>query len=239
MLQETGQKLHRGRADVAVNAVVKAAEAPPEQVLVSNVAGARFTTGIVSASRERWGVEPTFVQVSQQALGVRCGYQESSRLGVDRWIAVLAAHRSERDSVCVVDAGTALTIDVVTANGEHLGGIIIPGRRLMARALDRDTSDIGAVQAATAARDRRMLGTSTDEAVEQGAWVALAGAVELIRRQLELSLGSAPTLLVTGGDGEELIGWLSPPTQHRPHLVLEGLALLADKDGDSRGGANS
>ncbi len=227
-LEDTGQKSHRGRPDAAAAALQDAFKGnPPDRVMVSNVAGLRFAERIDAMSRDAWGVEPHRVRVEDGALGVRCGYREPNRLGVDRWIAVLAASRVG-EPVCVVDAGTALTIDAVTADRRHLGGVIIPGRVLMARALDRDTSDIGSVGDGPGAHEDS-LGTSTEEAVVQGAWLAMAGAVELARVSLEKRLGATPRLMVTGGDGASLTGWLSEPNEFRPHLVLEGLALLADK----------
>ena len=227
-IAELGERRHGGRADVAAAAVRKAVRPKPlQRAFVANVAGPNFETKLRRALSAHCSVEPSFAAVGRQKLGVRCGYRDPTRLGVDRWLAVLAAHKSTGTSALVIDAGTTLTIDAVTADGQHLGGVIIPGMHLMARALRQETSDIGAVPVTRNIRAQTFLGRSTAQAVNMGSALALAGAVDRALLQLEPRLGRRPKVLVTGGDGERLLLKLNAKAELRPILVLEGLAWFA------------
>src|SRR5690606_23289335 len=103
---------------------------------------------------ERFGVRPEIVETRAEMLGVRCAYRDPSRLGVDRWVTVIAAHRAaaaRKDGprpACVINAGTALTFDAVDVRGRHLGGLILPGPRLAAEALASGTERIGLTEPA-------------------------------------------------------------------------------------------
>lgn len=163
---------------------------------------------------------------SRAAAGVHCAYHEPAQLGVDRWLTMVAAYVHHRSAVCVVDAGTAWTIDVVRADGRHLGGLIVPGPGLMRRALLGTTGGI--------ASSARLLpdsgshadawGRDTDACMRLGAWRAGAALVESCMAAL-LRRGEAPVLVLSGGDAGELMPMLSGPVHHHPLLVLEGLAL--------------
>ncbi len=164
-----------------------------------------------------------------EQFGVRCAYADPSRLGIDRWIAVLAAHHLAAGAACVIDAGTAATFDAVDAQGRHLGGLIMPGPQLLAAALDRNTSNIGAtLAAAVAPSGLDLLGKSTDAAVGNGAMLALAGALDRAVDAVETALAERSTVYLTGGDAPALRGWLETEVELRADLVLEGLALFSD-----------
>jgi type III pantothenate kinase len=129
----------------------------------------------------------------------------------------------------VIDAGTAVTFDAVDARGMHLGGLILPGTRLLASTLDRNTNGIGATQApGVRPQGLDLLGKSTDAAVGNGAMLALTGALERAIAAVESSLKERPTVYLTGGDAEALQGWLESDVDLRRDLVLEGLALFSD-----------
>jgi type III pantothenate kinase len=113
--------------------------------------------------------------------------------------------------------------------GRHLGGLILPGARLFATALDRHTSNIGRTTAHGAVpRGLELLGRDTDTAVSHGAWLALAATVDRAVATVGQELGAAPAVYVTGGDAATLRPWLETKTEERADLVLEGLARFAD-----------
>jgi len=226
-IADLGDRAHGGRADVAATAVLKAMRGFEfSRIAVSNVAGAGFELKLGNALSARFGIKPLFAHVGRRKLGVRCGYRDPTRLGVDRWLAVLAAHKTSAAGVLVIDAGTTLTIDAVTADGVHLGGVIIPGAPLMARVLRSDTSDIGPVPVTRRKQSPAFLGRSTAEAVNMGSRLALVGAIDQVLVSVKSSLGRSYQLLVTGGDGEDLLQHLGAKAELRPALVLEGLALF-------------
>lgn len=229
-LVRRGSAVHRDSLEAAVAAF--AAELPARsRIIAANVAGERMAERLRALVATRPGASLTFVATAAQQFGVRCAYAEPSRLGVDRWIAVLAAYHAARGAACAIDAGTAVTFDAVDAKGTHLGGLILPSARLLAAALDRNTSDIGATAAAPAvARGLELLGRNTDSAVGHAAWLALSAALDRAVATVERALGARPAVYLTGGDAEPLRGWLETRVELRADLVLDGLKLFADMD---------
>jgi type III pantothenate kinase len=228
-LVDRGSAAHRDSLDAAIAALDAALPAEP-RIIASNVAGGAVAARLEALVANRPGASLELVATSAERFGVRCAYADPSRLGVDRWVAVLAAHHAERppSAACVLSAGTAVTFDAVDAAGVHLGGLIMPGAALQAAALDRHTSNIGRTLPATAAsRGLDLLGRTTDAAVGHGAWLALAAALDRAVATVAAALGTAPVVYLTGGDADALRGWLETPVELRADLVLEGLKLFA------------
>jgi type III pantothenate kinase len=227
-LVDRGTSVHRDSIDAALAAFASALPAKPGRVIAANVAGDTIAARLQSLVTARPGASLELVATTSERFGVRCAYAEPRRLGVDRWVAVLAAYHAARGAACVVDAGTAVTFDAVDARGTHLGGLILPGARLLAAALDRNTSDIGSTAAAAAVpRGLDLLGRNTDAAVGNGAWLALGAALDRATATVAGALAVAPVVYLTGGDADELAGWLETRVEIRADLVLEGLALFA------------
>jgi type III pantothenate kinase len=112
----------------------------PRRALVSNVGGASVGIAVARVIRALWGVEPEPVAVRGSCLGLRVAYEDPSRLGVDRWLALLAAQGHwGSGSALIVDAGTAVTYDLLHDGGRHLGGLILPGIEMMRGALLQGT----------------------------------------------------------------------------------------------------
>jgi len=201
--------------------------------VIANVAGESVAAEISEFLSSRFNLRPRFVRSAAQEHGLRSAYAEPERLGVDRWVAMIAAkskldHAALTLPFCVVDAGTAVTFDAVAADGQHLGGLIMPGPRLIAAALDAGTSGIGK----TAARQRRLeglelLGKSTSAAVGNASWLALGAAVDRAAGVVADKLGVAPRVYLTGGDAPALRNWMESEVTYEPDLVLEGLAIIA------------
>lgn len=198
----------------------------PDRVLVSNVGGRDIGDACTAAIRQKWGIEPEFVTASAHAAGVTNAYREPEKLGVDRWLAVIAAYSRNQGPACVVSVGTAMTIDGVDAAGRHLGGSIVPGPRLMVSSLLGGTSEI-----ATRMSDHDITYSAfskhTGAAVVQGCAQALAGLVDRAVAEMQRSVGAQPKLLLTGG-ASDVISPLIAAHEVVPDLVLRGLAILAD-----------
>lgn len=223
-----GSAVHRDGLDSALGALIAALPRDTDRVLVANVAGSEVARRVTDAVRAHSGLAPEFVAVAPEQFGVRCGYSEPSRLGVDRWLAMLAARQAAAGPVCVISAGTAVTFDAVDAGGRHLGGLIFAGARLAADALDVQTNGIGATAlAGEPPAGLALLGKSTGTAVGHGAMLALAAASDRAVRTVEAALGERSTVYITGGDAPTLRRWLETRAELRADLVLEGLALFA------------
>ncbi|MEO8466753.1 MAG: type III pantothenate kinase [Gammaproteobacteria bacterium] len=225
-LGQHGNAVHRDVRDAALQTFARTLPSEVTRLVVANVAGDAMAQGLRAAIGSRAEIE--FVATSAERFGVRCAYAEPERLGVDRWLAVLAAYRSAAGAACVIQAGTAVTFDAVAADGAHLGGLILPSARLLAAALDRNTSNIGATPAPGAApKGLDLLGRDTATAVGHGAMLAIAAALDRAVNAVLTATGTAPRVYLTGGDAVELSSWLETQVQARADLVLEGLALFA------------
>ncbi|MCK7598700.1 type III pantothenate kinase [Microbulbifer sp. CAU 1566] len=203
-------------------------ERPPARVRIGNVAGPRVESGIASRLHAALGVEVEFARVAAECGGVRCAYPEYSRLGVDRWLAVLAAFRRHPSPALVVDCGSAVTLDLLGGDGEHLGGYIVPGINLMRRALYSDTD---AVKVAAVHEEGMSLapGCDTESAVNRGLLLMVLGAIERtydgLAHQCAVTGLRVPRLWFTGGDGALVASLCDRSGEWVEDLVMEGLAL--------------
>jgi type III pantothenate kinase len=191
-----------------------------EQIWISSVASPQAETGLSDTLTGRWGVQPWYARTQARTNGLINSYTDPARMGVDRWLAMLAARDLVEGRICVVDAGSALTIDIVDENGLHEGGYIIPGPALMERALLLDTDRVRFAEDATY---DLAPGKSTAEAVRHGIAVAQAGAVRMVLEQMKIGRDQ---LLICGGGGETLQSLLSGAGLQVPELVFDGLALM-------------
>lgn len=202
-----------------------------DRVFASNVAGASFSTRLSGVIGIHCGCEIHFAHCENRAHGVTNSYRQPRRLGVDRWVAMIGARSEFRGALCVVDAGTAVTIDAIDKKGMHLGGQIIPGITIMGNALRSGTSDIAVAKRAV--RDpgagMAIFASNTDSAVHCGAVNAICGAIDRAVRVLRAE-GHRSKIVLTGGDGSRILKQLGDNVLHRPNLVLQGLALMAQND---------
>lgn len=195
----------------------------PQRVRVSSVAGRETEHEIARAIRGQFGVEAQFARVGRSLGGVRCGYTEPDQLGVDRWLAVVAAWQRVRAPLVVVDAGSACTVDFVDAAAEHKGGYIVPGLSMMLAALYRDTARVRVP--ARDADSELGPGTATREAVTRGTLRMLAAfAVDCVDR-FELECEHSAALILCGGDAAAVAAAIGRPAQVWKDLVFEGLEL--------------
>ena len=195
----------------------------PERVLVSNVAGPLIAAALRELCEERYGKRPELLIPAPETCGVTNGYQDPARLGADRWAAVIGAYHRHGGPACVVDAGTAITVDAVDGKGRHLGGLIAPGPQTMRRALAGATASLrdgGEGEFALLCRDTR-------SAIGSGGWHAAAGFLERIHGLVGAELGAKTRFLLTGGDAERLGELVPGKFVLAPDLVLQGLAVVA------------
>ena len=194
---------------------------PVDVAVASNVAGPQVESAIESACRSG-GIPLTFIRGEARRLGVTNGYRDPAQLGPDRWVALVAAHRARAGHKLVVNAGTALTIDALAADGRFLGGLIVPGPALMRRSLDGATAALREAQGAV-----RDFPDNTPDAITTGAILAGAGAVDRLAAAMS-ARGCPPGLIIlSGGAARELAPALSLPHELHDNLVLDGLQLIA------------
>jgi type III pantothenate kinase len=198
------------------------------RIVVASVAGDAAARALRRAALRTLRIEPQFAATSARAAQVRNAYGEPWRLGVDRWVAVIGAHHLQpRRAACVVDIGTAMTIDLVDSNGRHHGGMILPGPQLMVASLLHNTSGIRWRAAARTHLKTSPFARDTRQGLELGARLATAAAIDRAWRAATQELGEAPRLIVTGGAAAAISAQLDSPHRIIPDLVLRGLAVLA------------
>lgn len=209
----------------ALDGALAALPRPARAAAVSVAAGARVEA-LAAWLERRWGVALELFGVPARQCGVINSYREPHRLGADRWAALVAARARTRGAACIVDAGTAVTIDALDSDGVFRGGVILPGLALQRAALRQGTEGVGA----SAGQDRDCLARSTADAVAAGTLFGLAGAIDRVLDEQTRQLGATPTVLLAGGDGPPLMPLLRHATTAVPDLVLEGVACLATGD---------
>ena len=223
-LVDPGELLHRDHPG-AVTGFTGALAHTPTAAAAVNVAGVAIGEQVGAALQAQCGVATHFVNVTRFCGEVTNGYTEWQQLGTDRWAAIVGAWHGRRSDVLVVDAGTAVTIDLVRADGQHEGGVILPGLRMAEDALGLATADIAAFAAAAPGPgEPTWYGRATAEAVQRGARFSLCAAID--RAVDEFPSGAMPPVLLTGGDAAELQPGLRSSSEIRPLLVLEGLLHL-------------
>lgn len=154
---------------------------------------------------------------------LRCSYESPETMGADRWHAMYAGWRRYHEAVLLVDAGSALTMDIVDDQGAHLGGYILPGKRMMLRSLSLDAARINFGRFVGASVSP---GTSTGECVHHGMHWLWSAVVEKVRAETEAR--GIHHVLLTGGDAPDLVA-SGLDAVLVPDLVLEGLALIDEE----------
>ena len=191
---------------------------PRPPVWLASVSDETFDRELTEALRDAGFESITHVVTASEELGLRNSYSEPRRMGVDRWLAMIAASYGRPEPCIVIDVGTALTIDVIAGGGQHLGGYIVPGIDLMQSALLRNTQRVRFTEQLDPGTTP---GGSTAGCVVAGSWAALLGATTLVTRRYP-----DHRVVVTGGAGSDLLS-LGLDGEWRPNLVLEGLAIKA------------
>jgi type III pantothenate kinase len=203
-----------------------AAVAAPAAMLGCCVAGDAVRHR-VEEQLELWDVSPRWVVPGAAEAGVTNGYDHPTRLGSDRWVALIGARarlaqRGLRVPTLVVMAGTAVTVDALDVDGRFLGGLILPGHGIMLRALEAGTAGLRVPTG-----DVRDFPTNTSDALTSGGTYAIAGAVERMHRQLARHCGVVPQCVVTGGAGWKVAPALDCPYELVESLIFDGLLTIA------------
>ncbi|HET7586449.1 MAG TPA: type III pantothenate kinase [Gammaproteobacteria bacterium] len=223
-LRQQGAAYYAGRPLAEALEEIASGGVAPDRVVVASVA-ARGTNDELSAwLGGRYELTPMLVRAEAVAHGITNAYREPGRLGADRWAALVGARQRAAGDVCVVDCGTAITIDMLDARGQHRGGLIGPGVLTMRHALYGATAGIpdegeGAITP---------LGTDTRSAVTAGTLYAAAAFVDRVHAEMEHESGRPLPCLITGGDALVLQPLLQKEYESTPDLVLEGLAVIAN-----------
>ena len=196
----------------------------PADVCGASVVDAGREAQVAAVVAACFSRDTEWLRTPAEACGVRNAYPEPGRLGVDRFLAMVAAHADEAVSCVLAGVGTALTLDALTADGQHLGGLIAPGPQLMQQSL------LGATSRIQVERPGRVLeaADNTPDAVASGCWQATAALIERFVAHMAAPLGGSPVLILGGGDAEAVLPLLAVPARLTSDSVLRGLAVWSD-----------
>jgi type III pantothenate kinase len=178
------------------------------------------------------GRDCKFRQLSYRDVPLTIQVEEPQRVGIDRLLGALAANRLRRPdrAAIVVDLGTAITVDLVDAQGAFAGGAILPGIAMSARALSIQTDALPLVKLDCLEHAPPPLGKSTVAAIQSGLYWGAVGAVRELAANFADRLAAPPQLFLTGGASSQVAELLAASTnwsvRHVPHLVLSGIALV-------------
>lgn len=195
-----------------------------DNILVASVAGREGDQLLALALEQELGCRPAFYYSQIEDCGVRNAYTQPERLGVDRWLATIEAW-NRYGAAIVVDCGTAITLDLVDAAGQHHGGYIAPGIGLMKKSLFQGTADLH-VQAIE--QQSLAPGITTTEGVERGVLLMAAAFVSQAVVELQKAVSDTCRILMTGGDARLLLPFLPISVERVPDLVLDGLDRVAE-----------
>ncbi|MFM6992328.1 MAG: type III pantothenate kinase [Rhodoferax sp.] len=183
----------------------------------------------VEQQLELWDVTPQWVVSSDAEAGMTNGYDHPSRLGADRWVAMIGAyHRMQAQGaprpMVVVMVGTAVTVEAVSPQGRFLGGFILPGHGIMLRALESGTAGLHVPTGEVCP-----FPTNTSDALTSGGTYAIAGAVECMVQHVRGHCGEEPLCIMTGGAGWKMAPSMTRPFELVDNLIFDGLLTIAER----------
>jgi len=203
----------------------------PAHIFAVCVAGNKLSYALETWSKQHWQRQVDFLKTEKQFNNIINAYENPEQHGADRWAAVVASHkRCPGSSVCVINAGTATTFDLVDKGGQHLGGYILPSYATMHKALLADTAKVKS--AAKYEWDRQIYGhfnassvpDNTNDAVNQGLHKLLQAGIREICQLAKQKMESPMQIIISGGFAETILSYPDMPVMiHQPDLVMQGL----------------
>ncbi|MDP2769334.1 MAG: type III pantothenate kinase [Giesbergeria sp.] len=183
----------------------------------------------VEEQMELWDAPPQWVVSSAREAGLTNGYDHPTRLGCDRWVAMIGARQrmlaqGPARPLVVVMVGTAVTVEAIDAEGRFLGGLILPGHGIMLRALESGTAGLHVPTG-----EVRLFPTNTSDALTSGGTYAIAGAVERMVQHIIAHCGAEPACMMTGGAGWKMAPSMTRPFELVDNLIFDGLLTIASQ----------
>lgn len=219
-LDQTGAIAHRDQSIERTLLATWKNLLPPEKIYLAVVSSKKVKQTLIDVTQQLWPhVTIAEIHTEKYALGVSNAYSKPEKLGVDRWLAMLAAYHHYPPPFCVIDFGTAITLDVVDQHGSHLGGMIMPGLSLMRHALQQGTESLNNCSEIY----KLGLADDTEAAIFNGNLSAIKGFIELGCTQHNKAL----QLIVTGGDAEFITATLQLDAIVDTGLIFKGLTLFS------------
>lgn len=199
----------------------------PLRMLGCAVAADAVKRRVQEQMEELWDVPAQWVVPGAAEAGLVNGYDHPTRLGADRWVAMIGARhrmlaRGQERPLVVVMVGTAVTVEAIDSHGRFLGGIILPGHGIMLRALESGTAGLHVPTG-----EVREFPTNTSDALTSGGTFAIAGAIERMVQHVRRHCGAEPACYMTGGAGWKMAPHMSVHFELVETLIFDGLLEIA------------
>lgn len=228
VLKDADECLHAGEEPEATLDEAWSQLPKPTEVWISNVAGDSLQTILQDWIKQHWACPVTIAATESGSGNVINAYREPAQMGVDRWLGLLAANAGSTGAKAVIDCGSAITVDALSQTGQHLGGLILPGLKMMRDSLYTDTKGVTETTE-TDAIPGMLFANNTRTAVDVGCHYSVVAFIERVIGDMQRELGSDLVCILTGGDAEEVLPLLSVKVEHNDPLVLQGLAIYANR----------
>lgn len=214
----------------------------PTQIFALCVGNDRMRQMLSDWVRQTWQLDVQFLETQKHFGSVVNAYSRPENHGVDRWAAVVAAHHLfPEKSVCVINAGTAITVDYIDVHGQHLGGYILPSFYIMYNALTQGTAKLGIPGYDQLSASDKGIVVKNDQqvvqdesfpcdtlpAITEGLHRFIKSGLRDICRQAAEKLGDPYQVVLTGGFAKTILGYPDMPEMlHKPDLVMQGLYMI-------------
>lgn len=201
----------------------------PTHVIGSCVAAPSAQAAVDEQLAEHWeNLSSLWIKVKQHQCGVTNGYDHPARLGVDRWVALIGAkkrllQKQQNLPAIVVMIGTAVTVDAMDAEGNFLGGLIMPGHGIMLNALQKGTAGLHVPTGEVVP-----FPTNTSDALSTGGTYAIVGAIERMTINLQTHTGQEPKIFLTGGAAWKVAASMTKQAELIESLIFDGILSVAD-----------
>jgi len=206
-------------------------------ILESSKEGKRDGVVVVSSVKPAW--TKIVRQIAANSLGenilvigediplpMTCWVDEPDKVGTDRVVSAAAAYAVAQDAVVVADFGTAVTIDLVDANGIFKGGVICPGFEISAKALKENTAQLPNIKVT---KPKAPYGKNTTDAINCGLYYSIIGALQEVIRRYAEEIGKWPQTVITGASAKVIAGDCDFIDNYVPNLVVKGIVLAYEK----------
>ncbi len=196
-----------------------------QHVVVCSVQGEKFNQQFSQICNSFQAESVYFLQPSVNSFGINLVYPNPSQLGADRLSVMMAVARKYTGRSCIVDCGTAITVDVLEADQEHMGGVIFPGLGSMQQTLSASTE----IKQPVFGENHHLLANTTQDGIHAGCLSAVVGGIEYIVNTLQETYDSFDQIVITGGDAQHLVPMINLDMKYEPTLVLDGLLSVIEE----------
>jgi len=232
-LQQHGAIEHKNAWDESIRKIFTEITLPIEACYVASVMAEQDNQFIEELISTCSRISPNLLKTQRFQCGLENAYSNPENMGIDRWLAMIAAWQQSQQAVLLIGCGSALTLDLVDIQGRHQGGYIIPGIRMMQHALDRQTAlievDVGVEESLM---PDWQWGRSTQQCVSAGSLLATVSVIDRAIINAEIEYPEGVSCFIYGGDAPRVQSYLRQTVSHEPDLVFLGmLSIYAELKG--------